>query len=141
MEKKEFSNLTICVSSFSFRKGYPSDPSGNGGGFIFDCRYLHNPGRYDEFKALTGRDKAVADFLESRGEVQGFLLNVKGIVFEAITKYRQRGFTNLCVGFGCTGGRHRSVYCAENLARMIKEKFPDVCIQLNHYEQDIVEVL
>lgn len=133
--------LTVTVFSFSYKKGYPDDFSGNGGGFMFDCRGMHNPGRYDEFKPLTGMDRPVIDFLEERGEVQCFLANAEGMVAPAVECYRRRGFTSLQVGFGCTGGRHRSVYCAEHLAEALAERFSDVRIRLVHREQQVDRLL
>lgn len=131
-EKK---GLTVSVFSFSYKKGYPKDFSGNGGGFMFDCRALHNPGRYSEYMGLTGKDASVKEFLENRGEIQPFLKNAWGLVRNAIERYRKRGFTSLQVGFGCTGGQHRSVYSAEAIARRIHEEFPDVNVELIHREQ------
>lgn len=128
--------LTVTVGSFSFRNGIPADPSGNGGGFVFDCRYIHNPGRYDEYKQLTGRDTAVMEFLERDGEITEFLHNVHNIIDRAVTKYMKRGFSSLQIMFGCTGGRHRSVYSAEATARHIKDLF-NVDVRLIHREQGI----
>lgn len=128
--------LTITVGSFSYRNGIPSDPSGNGGGFVFDCRYIHNPGRYDEYKQLTGRDTPVIEFLERDGEITEFLHNAYNIIDRAVTKYIKRGFSSLQIMFGCTGGRHRSVYSAESTACHIKELF-DVNVRLIHREQGI----
>lgn len=135
------STLTVLVESFSYRKGYPENDAGNGGGFIFDCRCMHNPGRYDEYKQLTGRDKEVIFFLEQKGEVQSFLKNVYNLVDMAVSKYISRGFSNLSIGFGCTGGRHRSVYCAEHTAYYIKSLYPQVRLILRHREQNICEEL
>lgn len=136
---EEPGKLTVTIFSFSYKKGYPDDFSGNGGGFMFDCRAMHNPGRYDQYKPLTGRDLPVIEFLEARGEVQSFLRSAAELVEPAVSRYVQRGFTGLQVGFGCTGGRHRSVYCAEHLARIIRDKFPDdkVNIRVIHREQNI----
>lgn len=131
------SGLRVEVFSFSYKRGYPADFSGNGGGFMFDCRGMHNPGRYEEYKRLTGLDRPVIDFLEERGEVQRFLDAVHQLVGPAVECYRRRGFTNLQVGFGCTGGRHRSVYCAQHMAEWLAERFPDVGIILMHREQGI----
>lgn len=133
-ETSETGGLTVEVFSFSYKKGYPADFSGNGGGFMFDCRGMHNPGRYEEYKHLTGRDAPVKDFLEERGEVQKFVDNAVEMVSPSIETYLRRGFTNLQIGFGCTGGQHRSVYCAEQTARILKEKYPEANIVLIHRE-------
>lgn len=132
--------LTVTVTSFSYRRGYPADPSGNGGGFIFDCRALHNPGRYDEYKPLTGMDRPVIEFLEKQGEVEPFIAHAEGLVDAAVDKYLSRGFTSLSVGFGCTGGRHRSVYSAERLGRHLAQR-GDVRVRLVHREQGVDRVL
>lgn len=129
--------LHVKVFSFSYKKGYPADYSGNGGGFMFDCRGMHNPGRYKEFKALTGKDKQVADFLILRGEADPFVKNALEMVSPSVECYCKRGFDSLQIGFGCTGGQHRSVYCAENFARLLAEKYPDVAVDLFHREQNI----
>lgn len=139
--KKMLDGLQITVFSFSYKKGYPADFTGNGGGFMFDCRGMHNPGRYAEYKSLTGRDKPVVDFLEERGEVQQFVENVVKIVSPSIETYLRRGFSNLQIGFGCTGGQHRSVYCAEHTAGILAEKFPSAHVVLIHREQGIETVL
>ena len=118
--------LTLEVFSFSYKKGYPADYSGNGGGFMFDCRGMHNPGRYAEYKTLTGLDTPVIEFLEERGEVQDFVEKSASIVIPSVDTYIRRGFSNLQVGFGCTGGQHRSVYCAEHFGRMMAERYPEV---------------
>ncbi|MDE6057439.1 MAG: phosphotransferase, partial [Muribaculaceae bacterium] len=131
--------LLVEVISFSYKKGYPDDLSGNGGGFMFDCRALHNPGRYVEYRNLTGRDKPVADFLESQGEVEGFLKSAWALTDAAIERYVRRRFTRLQIGFGCTGGQHRSVYSAERTAAHIRRLFPEVKVLLRHREQNILE--
>lgn len=134
--------LTIKVQSFSYRKGVPRDNSGNGGGFVFDCRYMHNPGLYNEYKQLYGTDKPVMDFLEEQGEIQNFLKSVYSIVEPAVEKYLKRGFTNLMVSFGCTGGRHRSVYSAQHLAEHLHTVFGDrVRVELIHRELGYTEIL
>ena len=129
--------LEVKVYSFSFKKGVPYDPSGNGGGYVFDCRSIHNPGRYEPYKKLTGRDEPVIKFLEDDGEVFGFLEHVYGVVDPHVETYSRRGFTNLMVSFGCTGGQHRSVYCAEHLAHHLAQKYPDIRVRLIHREQGI----
>ena len=133
--------LEVKVYSFSFKKGIPEDPSGNGGGYVFDCRSIHNPGRYEPYKKQTGRDEAVIRFLEDDGEILTFLDHVYGVVDPHVETFAGRGFTDLMVSFGCTGGQHRSVYCAEHLARHIAEKYPDVRVRLIHREQNIDTVL
>lgn len=130
-------HLNIEVFSFSYKKGYPEDLSGNGGGFMFDCRGLHNPGRYDEFKSLTGRDGPVIDFLEQRGEVQPYLSSLWKVIDNTTEVYIKRNFSNLQIGFGCTGGRHRSVYCAEMTAKHLADKFPHTVISVLHREQEV----
>jgi len=134
-EAPEVCNLVVDVMSFSYRKGIPEDKYGNGGGYVFDCRGLHNPGRYEQYKSLTGKDKPVIDFLEQRGEIQPFLDHVYGILDPHIETYVRRGFEHLTVFFGCTGGQHRSVYSAEHFAAHIREKYPWVKVNLIHREQ------
>lgn len=133
--------LEVKISSFSYKKGIPEDLSGNGGGYVFDCRSIHNPGRYEPYKKLTGRDEPVIRFLEDDGEILGFLDHVYGVVDPHVETFAGRGFTSLMVSFGCTGGQHRSVYCAEHLARHIADKYPHVRVRLVHREQKIVEIL
>ena len=140
-QKEYEGRLKVTVSSFSFKRGIPQDPSGNGGGYVFDCRSIHNPGRYEPYKKLTGRDEPVIKFLEEDGEVFGFLEHVYGVVDPHVETYADRGFSNLMVSFGCTGGQHRSVYCAEHLAAHIAQKYPDVVVHLIHREQNIDMVL
>lgn len=128
--------LTVAVTSFSFKKGIPEDPTGNGGGFVFDCRAPHNPGRYEPYKKLTGLDKPVRDFLERDGEIAPFIKECQKIVDASVERYLQRGFSNLAVNFGCTGGQHRSVYSADAVARHINEKY-GVKVVVTHREQCI----
>lgn len=129
--------LEVKVTSFSFKKGIPVDSSGNGGGYVFDCRGIHNPGRYAPYKALTGRDEPVIRFLEDDGEVFSFLDHVYGVVDPHVESFASRGFNSLMVNFGCTGGQHRSVYCAERLAAHLREKYPDIHVTLKHREQNL----
>jgi RNase adaptor protein for sRNA GlmZ degradation len=138
---KPATNKHLCVEvySFSYKKGYPEDLTGNGGGFMFDCRYMHNPGRYIQYASLTGMDKPVIDFLEERGEVQPFLESALYNVKKAVERYHKRGFTHLQIGYGCTGGRHRSVYCAQKTAETLANLYPDVEIKLIHREQNIIK--
>lgn len=137
----EDGRLEVKVYSFSFKKGIPYDPSGNGGGYVFDCRSIHNPGRYEPYKKLTGRDEAVIRFLEDDGEIIRYLDHVYGVVDPHVETYINRGFTNLMVCFGCTGGQHRSVYCAEHLAVHLASRYPQARIHLIHREQKIDEYI
>mgnify|MGYP001244516342 FL=1 len=128
--------LNINVRSFSYKKEIPVDPSGNGGGFVFDCRGILNPGRIKNYKSLTGRDREVIDYLEKETKILEYLKSVFAIVDLTIEDYIQRDFTNLEVNFGCTGGQHRSVYSADALAKHIQEKFPEVQVTLEHVIQE-----
>ena len=132
--------LVVRVFSFSFKKGIPEDPSGNGGGYVFDCRSTHNPGRYEPYKKLTGLDEPVIRFLEDDGEILQFLEHVYALADHHVNRYIQRGFTSLMFCFGCTGGQHRSVYSAQHLAEHIHEKF-GVEVRICHREQEIEQVL
>jgi len=132
--------LVVRVNSFSFHKGIPEDPSGNGGGYVFDCRSTHNPGRYEPYKKLTGLDEPVIRFLEDDGEILTFLDSVYKLADVHVRRYIQRGFTSLMFSFGCTGGQHRSVYCAQHLAEHLHEKF-GVEVVINHREQNISQTL
>lgn len=145
--------LVVKITSFSYKKGIPEDYSGNGGGFVFDCRAPLNPGRYSYYKKLTGLDQPVIDFLEGRRDTDGnliavadrveetdmmsFVQNVYRLVEPAVQTYLDRGFTSLSVNFGCTGGQHRSVYSAQHLAEYLHQKFPKAHIVLTHREQQI----
>lgn len=137
--RREFNTLVplnIELLSFSYHKGLPENTMGNGGGFIFDCRGIHNPGRYDRFKNKNGKDAEVFDFLKAGGEADEFLHNSIQLVEQTIDKYLNREFKNLQIAFGCTGGQHRSVYCAERMAENLKEKYEDkININLIHREQ------
>ncbi|MDD2530156.1 MAG: RNase adapter RapZ, partial [Bacteroidales bacterium] len=127
--------LKLTINSFSYKRGYPQDLSGNGGGFVFDCRAIHNPGRYEEYKSLNGRDKLVIEFLEKENDAQLFFENSLEMVSQSIKTYLDRNFTNLSVSFGCTGGQHRSVFFAEKLAKALSQN-PDIDIVLKHLEQN-----
>ena len=126
-------SLTVTVYSFSFKKGIPEDTSGNGGGYVFDCRSVHNPGKYERFKQLTGLDAPVIEFLEEDGEILRFLEHVYALVDAHVERFLSRGFTHLQVSFGCTGGQHRSAYSAQHLAEHLVAKYP-VKVHLIHRE-------
>lgn len=126
------SSLTVLVQSFSFKRGYPSDVEGHGGGFVLDCRALPNPHRAPVLKELTGEDHAVVDFMELSPQVQEFWENVRGMVDSQVEDYVSRGFQSLTVSFGCTGGRHRSVFMAGKLVAHIRTAFPHVEVRLSH---------
>lgn len=132
--------LVVRVYSFSYRKGIPDDESGNGGGYVFDCRGTHNPGRYEPYKLLTGLDEPVIRFLEDDGEILTFLDSVYRLADAHVRRYIQRGFTSLMFCFGCTGGQHRSVYSAQHLAEHIHRKF-GIEVRIEHREQGIRQVL
>jgi RNase adaptor protein for sRNA GlmZ degradation len=112
--------LKVRIFSFSFHRQMPVDESGNGGGFVFDARSLPNPGREERFRALNGRDAAVIDYLSQQASVHQFFSNVLSLVDASVSSYQRRGFKNLMVSFGCTGGQHRSVYLAEQLAKHLR---------------------
>ena len=133
------SKLTVTINSFSFKKGYPDDFSGNGGGFVFDCRALPNPGREPEFKTKTGRDWEVIDYLMAKPPVHVFLDHVKAVVSQSVDNYRERHFSNLMISFGCTGGQHRSVFFAQTIYEWLKATYPDIHLILNHIERKIKE--
>ena len=133
-------SLSIRVFSFSYKRGIPEDTSGNGGGYVFDCRSTHNPGRYEPYKQLTGLDAPVIKFLEDDGEILTFLDSVYRLADTHVERYLQRGFTDLMFSFGCTGGQHRSVYCAQHLAEHLHRKY-GIRVVLNHREQGIHKVL
>ena len=132
--------LVVRVYSFSYKKGIPQDESGNGGGYVFDCRSTHNPGRYEPYKKLTGLDEPVIRFLEDDGEILTFLDSVYRLADAHVARYIQRGFTSLMFSFGCTGGQHRSVYSAQHLAQHIHSKF-GIEVRIEHREQGIKQIL
>jgi aminoglycoside/choline kinase family phosphotransferase len=126
--------LVVTITSFSYKCLIPKDESGNGGGFVFDCRGLLNPGRFEEFKTLTGKNKKVIDFLEQRTRINEFLNGVYDIIDISVEDYIKRGFSNLMINFGCTGGQHRSVYAAEQTARHLATKYK-VKVRLQHLNE------
>ena len=128
--------LRVRVFSFSYKKGIPEDESGNGGGYVFDCRSTNNPGRYEPYKKLTGQDEPVIRFLEEDGEILTFLQSVYQLADAHVERYLERGFTNLMFSFGCTGGQHRSVYSADHLAQHLHEKY-GIEVIVCHREQGI----
>ena len=128
--------LVVTVYSFSYKKGMPNDDSGNGGGFVFDCRAVNNPGKYERFQSLNGLDTPVIQFLEEDGEIIRLLDNAYNMVDTTVKRYMERKFTNLMVSFGCTGGQHRSVYSAQKMAEHISEKF-GIEVNLVHREQNL----
>lgn len=132
--------LVVRIYSFSYKKGIPNDESGNGGGFVFDCRAVNNPGKYDRYMGLTGLDKPVIEFMENDGEIFPFLEAAERLVDASVKRYMERGFQNLMVSFGCTGGQHRSVYSAEHLGKHLNEKF-GVEVRITHREQNLERTL
>jgi aminoglycoside/choline kinase family phosphotransferase len=145
-EMKQFSEqmqkrtLTVKVMSFAYKKGIPDDTTGNGGGYVFDCRAVNNPGKYERYKPFTGLDEPVIKFLEDDGEIFTFLEHCYALVDASVKRYIDRGFTNLMVSFGCTGGQHRSVYSAQHMAERLNKKF-NVKVELIHREQNIQQTL
>lgn len=135
VEKK----LVVRIFSFSYKKGIPTDESGNGGGYVFDCRSTHNPGRYEAYKQFTGLDAPVIKFLEDDGEITTFLESVYRLADVHVERYIQRGFTSLMFSFGCTGGQHRSVYSAQHLAEHLHRKY-GIEVRLCHREQGIYQL-
>lgn len=127
--------LEVKIVSFAYKKGIPNDPSGNGGGFVFDCRAINNPGKYERYNHFTGLDEPVIRFLEDDGEITRFLQHVYSLVDASVKRYLDRGFTNLMISFGCTGGQHRSVYSAQHLAEHLNAQF-GVKVHLIHREQN-----
>ncbi|MDH6311906.1 aminoglycoside/choline kinase family phosphotransferase [Parabacteroides sp. PFB2-10] len=131
--------LEVKVMSFAYKKGIPNDTTGNGGGFVFDCRGVNNPGKYERYNQFTGLDEPVIEFLEKDGEITTFLEHVYTIVDSSAQRYLDRGFTDLMVCFGCTGGQHRSVYSAQHLAEHLHKRF-GVKVTLIHREQNVEQI-
>jgi len=125
--------LTVRIQSFSYKRGIPWDERGHGGGYVFDCRSLPNPGRYKEYERLTGNDREVIEFFGKEKEMEEFLSHTISLVKHSIENYQKRNFTDLFVSFGCTGGQHRSVFCANKLAEHLKSKY-DITIEIRHRE-------
>ncbi|MBR3989063.1 MAG: phosphotransferase [Bacteroidales bacterium] len=132
--------LSVHIYSFAYKKGIPADTTGNGGGYVFDCRSVNNPGKYEYYRQFNGTDPEVIKFLEDDGEVFTFLDSVYKLVDAHAKRFIERKFTNLQVCFGCTGGQHRSVYCAEHLARHLMDKF-DIKVTVTHRELNIEKML
>jgi RNase adaptor protein for sRNA GlmZ degradation len=125
--------LTVRIFSFSFHRSQPEDESGHGGGFVFDVRSLPNPGREERYKDLTGKDAPVIEYLNQQEIVHQYLASVTSLVDASVSDYQRRGFKNLMVSFGCTGGQHRSVYLAEELAKHLRSK-NGVAVVVRHLE-------
>jgi aminoglycoside/choline kinase family phosphotransferase len=145
IDLKEFADsrkreLEVRVFSFAYKKGIPNDASGNGGGYVFDCRAINNPGKFERYSNVTGLDEPVIKFLEDDGEIVDFLENIYPLVDRHVKRYLDRNFTNLMISFGCTGGQHRSVYAAQHVAEHIHRKF-GVKVLLVHREQNLEQVL
>ncbi len=131
--RKVSNKLGVSLFSFSYRQSIPQDHSGNGGGFVFDCRAIHNPGRYNQYKILTGKDEAVKKFLQEESDAEKFLSSVFAIVHQTINVYIKRKFAHLMISFGCTGGQHRSVYCTDRMAEYLKS-IPEIEVKVRHIE-------
>jgi aminoglycoside/choline kinase family phosphotransferase len=134
--KPSSGKFTLSIRSFSYRHGIPEDKSGHGGGFVFDCRALPNPGREERYQAFNGRDKIIIDYLEHKPDVIVFLNNAEKLISQSIENYLERGYDKLEVNFGCTGGQHRSVYCAETMTNRLRKKYPGINVEITHMIQD-----
>lgn len=134
-QANETTKLKVAVNSFSYKVALPKDETGNGGGFIFDMRGILNPGRFDEYKTLSGLDKPVQTFLEQQTQMNDFLNSVWDLIDITVEDYLQRGFDNLQINFGCTGGQHRSVYAAEQTARHLRNKYK-LDVHANHTNKE-----
>ena len=133
----EYNRLTVRVNSFSYKNGgIPVDVTGNGGGFVFDCRAIPNPGRLREFKDMTGEDTPVQDYLNDCNDTHFFLQNVQMLVYQTVDNYLERGFKNLQINFGCTGGQHRSVFFARTITNLLRANYPSINVELNHFAQN-----
>ena len=131
--RKTSNKLEVSLFSFSYKQSIPQDHTGNGGGFVFDCRAIHNPGRYNQFKMLTGKDEAVKKFLLEESDAEEFLSSVFAIIHQTIDVYIKRKFAHLMISFGCTGGQHRSVYCTDRMAEYLKS-IPGINVKVRHIE-------
>lgn len=134
MDKERKLKVTVC--SFAYKKGIPIDQSGNGGGYVFDCRGLENPGKFEHYRHFTGEDPQVIQFMEEAGEVHSFLDHAYALMDKHVQRYMERKFTHLMCCFGCTGGQHRSVYCARHMSEYLSKKY-DINVHLYHRELDI----
>lgn len=129
--------LVVDVNSFSYKTGIPSDPFGNGGGFVFDCRFIPNPGRDPKYHALTGNDQPVIQYLDLQPAAQQLIQSAFLLVKPAVLNYLDRKFSHLMISFGCTGGQHRSVYCASRFAKLLTEQFPCIEVHLSHQNPEV----
>ena len=128
--------LEVRVVSFAYKKGIPSDPSGNGGGYVFDCRAINNPGKFERYNNVTGLDEPVIAFFKEDGEMDVYLESIYKLVDSHVKRYIERSFTHLMISFGCTGGQHRSVYASQRIAEHISKEF-GVKVSLTHREQNL----
>ena len=124
--------FAVVIKSFSYKHGIPDDFNRNGGGFVFDCRALPNPGREERYRAFNGKDAVIIDYLKNEPEVIRFLEGTEKLVSQSVENYLERGYNSLVVNFGCTGGQHRSVYCSETLAEKLRQKYPQVNVEVTH---------